>query len=166
MQALALPELRTLLISSNEIADCGPLAAAAKLETLSIGDNPLVAGVDAFGMHPSLRAVFLEATGRSAVPIVAPAILEVLHLDHNAIVDVDPLGAYQALHSVHLDANAITTLAPLVDDPWITECDLLSVGDNPLDAETLVQVIPALCEALLDVQGPPLDACTRCGAPP
>lgn len=159
---LALPNLEILKIDDNQIVDIGPLGTAAKLDALIISRNPLALGLDAFADHTALHGLDAHMTGLQIVPPFAPASLERLVLSGNAIVDLQPLAAYQKLDSVVLVDNAITTLAPLVDAPWLGECDLLEVTDNPLDAETLGQIIPDMCADGVVVGATGFDGCGIC----
>ncbi|MCY1060855.1 leucine-rich repeat domain-containing protein [Nannocystis sp. SCPEA4] len=159
---LALPNLEILKIDDNQIADIGPLGAAPKLDALAISRNPLALGLDAFADHTALHGLEAHTTGLQTVPLFAPASLERLFLSNNAIVDLQPLAAYQKLDSVVLIDNAITTLAPLVDAPWLGECDLIDVTDNPLDAQTLGQIIPDMCADGIVVGATGFDGCGIC----
>lgn len=47
----------------------------------------------------------------------------------------------------------ITTLAPLVDDPWLSPCDVIEASGNPLAMQDLEEVVPQLCAFPLVVLG-------------
>lgn len=75
-----------------------------------------------------------------------------LRAARNHISDLGPLKSLQAPNTLDVQGNAITTLAPIVGAPWLGYDDIIFVADNPLDAETIEVIIPALCAAGVSVQ--------------
>lgn len=140
----ALAQLVALKLTDNLIADLGPLAGTTALTSLEIGNNPLVglAGIEAL----PLTFVSAEHTGLTELVAVAPNTLDFLYLTGNAITDLTPLAGHQVLHTLNIVNNAVTTVAPITQAPWITTgCPVLRLSGNPLDANTIETLIPALC---------------------
>lgn len=164
--ALAMTDLQVLDLAGNQVVDITPLVTTSKLHSLDLSHNPLAFGLDGFAAHPALTHVDLGATGLTTIPGFSPAILGSLLAANNQITDLSGLAQYQVLHAVDLQHNAITDLAPIVDDPWLSECDIVIVADNPLSLATLEQVAPGLCAFPIDLRFPGLAGCDDCLVPP
>ncbi|WAS96512.1 leucine-rich repeat domain-containing protein [Nannocystis punicea] len=165
----ALPGLTYLYADRNAIVDLGPLAGASALFDLSlrdnqitslsalgshpqltylaVDDNPLAEGLEVLSGAPKLFAISAANTGLTELPAVPPPSLGMLTLPNNHISDLSPLQNYPALEfTFALGNNQITTLAPFMDAPCAVSNTLLSVTGNPLDANSLDTLIPALCD--------------------
>ncbi|MFY0536105.1 leucine-rich repeat domain-containing protein [Nannocystis pusilla] len=150
---LALPALFDLDLRDNQVVDLAPLLGAPVLERLDVSGNPFAPSMTSLAAHPALQSVVAEAAGLTAAPEFATAKLVYLSLAGNAITDLAPLAAYQSLEQIDLTDNAVTALAAILDDPWLSKCDYIQVGDNPLDEFTLSTTVPQLCAFPVDLQG-------------
>ena len=72
-------------------------------------------------------------------------------LDANLITDLQPLAGLPELTSIDLSGNQISNLSPLSQVQCTKDCCTLDVTDNPLDAASLDQLIPSLCDASMAV---------------
>jgi hypothetical protein len=51
------------------------------------------------------------------------------------------------LDELYLGGNAIVDLAPIAQAPWVlARCAVLDVQANPLDAESVDTILPAMCQ--------------------
>ena len=160
-----MPALSELFLTANDIVDVAPLAAVPTLTRLYLDYNPVQQGMDALATLPALQVLDVSATGLTQLFAFSPATLSNLDAADNAIVDVAPLLGYAALHSINLANNDITTIAPIVDAPWLVDCVHIAVNGNPLDAESLDVLIPALCGEHAVVWGNFEDQSCECPPP-
>jgi len=140
----------------------GPLAGASALEHLDVSHNPVTQSLDDFATHQKLLSLLATDIDLTTLPTFAPTSLRTLTLADNAIVDLQPLAAYEQLDHLDLQGNAVTTLAPLVGAPWLENCDFINLVNNPLDAESLGEIAPALCEAKIQVVATGFEDCVPC----
>lgn len=159
---LALPMLFEVDLDDNDVVDISPLLGAPVLGSLEVSQNPLGGDLNSLAAHPALFRVEAEDAGLTTIPEFGTAQLESLWLSDNAIVDLAPLGAYQALTIVYLNNNDITQLAPIADDPWLGQCDNVQVYDNPLDDFTLMQTVPQLCAIPVQIEATGVLDCNQC----
>ena len=110
--------------------------------------NPLSGELSSLLALEQLTYLDLARTGATTLFAFAPAELHALFADGNAIIDLSPLAAHTKLESIGLADNQITTVAPIADAPfWQHNCVIADLDGNPLDAESLGTILPALCEA-------------------
>ena len=64
-----------------------------------------------------------------------------LSIASNQIEDITPLARMVSLQNVRMAANGITDIAPLLE---LENLQLVSLGNNPLNAVSLDEYIPAL----------------------
>ena len=82
-----------------------------------------------------------------------PASLGYLWIADNHITDLAPLADHTKLKAVMATGNDISSLASIAEAPWVlAHCAYIRIEDNPLDAETLATIIPAMCEVDTDLQ--------------
>lgn len=157
--------LEKLRIHDNEITTLAPLAGATALDTLDVSRNPLT---DLTGLAKlPLRQLIAREIGLKQLQAIAPTTLEDLRLESNKITDLAPLAGHSALELVIADGNLITSFKPLEAAPWVLDrCAQISALDNPIDADTIATIIPAMCELDMSVAWPG-GACSpqglRCG---
>ena len=65
-------------------------------------------------------------------------------LKQNKIFDISPLQNLPSLSYIWLWDNQITNIKPLVDNPNISQGDIVGLDNNPLDEISINEYIPAL----------------------
>jgi hypothetical protein len=142
-----LPALRRLAVGANMIFDPAPLGSLPALEILELSWNPLGPDLGALVALDGLVELDLRETGRDVLLPFAPQTLTVLRAGKNAIADLGPLAGHTKLRSLSVPENAIVTIAPIAAAPfWNNGCMHLNILGNPLDADTLENHIPPLCQ--------------------
>lgn len=147
----ALTKLWDLHLFGNKISDLAPLAALPGLKQLDVGGNPLP-GLDALIGAPTINGLVAADAGLTELAVVSPDTLALIDVQSNSITDVSPLLDYPHLDLAYLRDNQVTTLEPLLGATWPDNCAVdINVQGNPLDAETLASIIPALCASGLSI---------------
>ncbi len=117
-----LNNLTKLYLGGNVISDISPLAGLNKL------------------MYLGLENTFLSDIS----PLQGLNNLQFLALHENSISDISPLTGLNNLTWLFLSGNSITDISPLLENTGLGRADIVDVTDNPLNAASINDHIPAL----------------------
>ena len=107
------PNLQTLWITSNDIADLTPVSALSRLTFLSVCYGQ-VADVSPLSGLTSLEEVYLYDNSIEDIsPLSGLTRLTCLGLGVNSIRDISPLSGLTALEFLRIHSNAISDITPL-----------------------------------------------------
>ena len=142
--------LRSLILSDNEIADISPLKSLTTLEELDLSNNKIT---DLSPLAGCTKLQKLELDGNSVrdlSPLAACAELKELLLTGNDISDISALSSLTKLTTLQLDDNHISDLSALYG---LSQLEILSVRGNGLTADDILALQTALprCVVLHDV---------------
>ena len=142
--------LRSLILSDNEIADISPLKGLTTLEELDLSNNKIT---DLSPLAGCSKLQKLELDGNSVrdlSPLAACAELKELLLTGNDISDISALSSLTKLTTLQLDDNHISDLSALYG---LSQLEILSVRGNGLTADDILALQTALprCVVLHDV---------------
>jgi Leucine-rich repeat (LRR) protein len=124
----------------------GPIYAAdlKKLTEFDASDMDII---ELTGLEycTNLRDLEFEANQISDVSALSRLTnLELLGLGYNRISDVSALSRLTNLELLDLGANQISNIKPLVENPGLSEGDLLDLAGNPLSSTSINVYIPQL----------------------
>jgi Leucine-rich repeat (LRR) protein len=177
--------LKQLIASDSQISDLGALARLTRLERISVEQNQIA---DVGPLAGSIGLTFLRLTANrvtSLAPLANHRALQELHVDFNPLVevgalagmpelvafvanntdiaDVTPLAGLPKLTSVVLSRTRIADLRPLATAGIVrTDCPWLDVVETPLDAASVSEAIPKLCELGWVVSWGPIGDTEQC----
>jgi internalin A len=156
-----LPNLVSLDLSANAVADLSGLTQAPKLTNLKLTNNAVR------DLRPLARLTALQELGLSgnAVTDLAPLAdltsLQVLGLSGNAVTDLGPLAGLTGLTELDVSGNRIDDVSALAG---LSRLDRLMLARNLVADPSPLQALPAL--TTLDVSGNRIsDAATVAGCP-
>ena len=78
------------------------------------------------------------------ISLAGLTLLQKVHLDSNQIVDIDALAGLTVLNTLRLSYNQITDITPLVNNGGIDSGDEVHLQGNPLDDNSMDNLIPLL----------------------
>ena len=125
----ALPNLKRLGLSENDIVDLSPLAALTNLEKLYLRTNDIV---DVGPLASLTNLELLDLRNNDIVdigPLAGLANLNTLRLNRNDIVDVSSLASLTNLEALNLGLNDIVDVSPLAS---LTNLEALNLGANDI----------------------------------
>jgi hypothetical protein len=181
----ALTRLKQFIAYDAQISDLGPLARLTHLERISLDQNQIA---DLGPLANSVGLTFLRLTSNrvtSLAPLANHHALQELHVDFNPLVevgalagmpelvmfvandteiaDVTPLAGLSKLKSAILSRTRVADLRPLANAGIVrNDCPTLSVVETPLDAASIVEAIPRLCELGWVVSWGPIGNAEQC----
>ena len=102
----------------------------ARLQKLSLGENPDVTDWHALAQLPQLEVLSLRKNSlRDLAPLTKLARLQHLNLSMTSVDDLSPLCGLPALRNLMLDATRVRSLAPLES---LQQLGVLTVADTPV----------------------------------
>ena len=144
--------LVALNLWGNSISDVSGLAGLTGIQMLILAENN-VTDVSALSNMVNLTLLGLLANSiRDVSPLSGCARLEILYLHNNNISDVSALSGLSRLETLILSSNRISDLAPLVANAGLGSGDRVDLRNNPLNATSINEHIPALRRRGVDVR--------------
>jgi hypothetical protein len=141
-----LTQLKKLYLSYNGIHDLSPLAGLISLEELFVDANPLSnsVGIDPLAGLGSLKTLYADMCNLYTLPPSMNALtqLEHLALDHNSLVNIEPLSALSNISYLNLQNNGIVNIQALasLQKPYNLYLQFNQIQDMaPLVASGLAQ---------------------------
>ena len=145
VNALAgLTGLRTLWADDNRISDLRPLSGLTALSRLGLNNNE-IEDISPLRHFTELWELWLRNNLIEDIsPLAGLTHLNVLRLERNRVVDIAALEHLTNLDTLNLAYNRIADLSPLVNNPGLSDGDLVDVRGNPLSEESTATVVPTL----------------------
>ncbi len=141
-----------LLLDNNSITDISPLAGLYQLTALRIHSNSITNISPLAGLN---RLTYLLLDNNSITdisPLARLYQLTDLALDNNSISDISPLAGLNQLTGLDLRYNSISDISPLVENTGLGSEDYVKLTENPLNALSINNHIPALQSRGVKVQ--------------
>ena len=138
------PRLRILNLTNNDISDLSPLSTMVQLEELYAGQND-IEDLTPLADLTELYILNLNTNQISDIESLEQLTnLSELDLRLNLIVDISALSELTELTGLHLTSNAIRDITPLVENEGIDDGDNVVLVMNPLNHESIMNLIPTL----------------------
>ncbi|MCA9688825.1 MAG: leucine-rich repeat domain-containing protein, partial [Myxococcales bacterium] len=139
------PKLRELWLSQNHVDDLSGLAQLSALTLLYAGFNEITDLSPLAGLS-ALETLRVEFNAVSDLSPVASLPLVTVVAAGNMISDVTPLAGIPTLRWIDLSGNLISDISAFAAPAWTDlDCLRLDLNENPLNAEAVDVIIPALC---------------------
>jgi Leucine-rich repeat (LRR) protein len=125
-----LATLTELSLWGARVADAGPLASLARLESLTLSQNPNLRNIDALASLTELKRLELTYVGLDDPKFLAGLTkLETLHVNMNQLTTLEPLANLDRLAELRADYNRLTSIAVVNELP---ELHTATFAGNPL----------------------------------
>lgn len=160
-----LRELEVLLLTSNAVVDLTPIAGAERLWYLNLRENQVTSLEPIRGLS-ALQELYVQFNPLADLGAVAEmSELTELHAEYTEVTDVTPLAGLTKLRRVYLVGTPVSNLTPLAEGSAPRDdCPQLDVTRTPLDAASLDEAIPKLCELGWVVKWGPPEASESCAS--
>ncbi len=144
ISALAsLKELRKLELNSNLIGDISALSGLSQLTDLDLSGNQIT-DTTALAELKELRELFLSHNNLQNISgLLSLPNLTTLSLDSCKLQDISMLSRIMT-NFLNLRDNQISDIKPLVDNPFLKACAVISLKGNPLSERSINEYIPQL----------------------
>jgi len=139
-----LKNLRELWLANSPITNIDPVSGLDQLYLLWI------AGCNLTDITPvenltNLRLLFLKYNNITDISPINDLInLEKLYLDYNNIMNIDPLEGLSQINFIGLSHNNISNILPLLNNTGLDSGDVVGLGSNPLNENSINNLIPEL----------------------
>ena len=150
-QLAYLTDLERLEIPFNQITDLSPLVSLTKLNWLRIEGNE-ISDISTLASLTNLKNLNLATNQISTLsPLASLSELTRLELGGNQITDISALAGLTELRELQLHNNNIIDILPLVENSGISEGDMITLANNPLNETSVAVYIPQLRDRGVEV---------------
>lgn len=146
---LELPALGSLQVGSNAITAIGSTAGFPQLSLLALDGNDL-GGLEGIESLTAMSMLYINDTPIvDLAPLSHLSELYLLRLDNTRVESLAPLSSLAILANLNLTNTPVADLAPLLDiaEVGATSCRRLEVQTANLSAQSIDDVLPALCNS-------------------